>query len=364
MYILITGANGFIGTALCGKLLSKKWQVRGTVRSSNRPIKVSTGINTMQTDSIGPDTNWSKALASVDCVVHLAARVHVIRNRDYDPLELFRKVNVLGTEHLAREAALANVRRFIYMSSVKLNGEGTGGGSQKSPRLNTLEGNPVQRGREVRDQEAVLKGAFSEKDSPKPQDPYGISKYEAEKILRKVSEETGMEMVILRPPLVYGPGVKANFLRLLKVVECGIPLPLASINNRRSLIYLGNLVDAIVTCIEHPRAAGNTYLVSDGEDVSTPELIRRISSALGRPSRLFPFPPVLLKMAGGITGKSAAMDKILGSLTVDCSKIRRELDWQAPFSMEQGLKETAKWYKKEARYQESEVAPVKRATLS
>jgi len=344
--VLVSGANGFIGTALCERLLSKKWQVRGTVRYSNLPNKLPNSVNAVQAGPIGPDTNWSKILTGVDCIVHLAARVHVKRNRDYDPLELFRKVNVLGTEHLACEAALANVRRFIFMSSVKVNGEGTEDGRQRSPRLNTLEGNPVQRGRDVRDQEALLKGAYSEEDIPDPGDPYGISKWEAEKVLNKISKDTRMEVVILRPPLVYGPGVKANFLRLLKVVECGIPLPLTSVNNRRSLIYLGNLVDAIVACIEHPRAAGNTYLVSDGEDVSTPELIRRISSALGRPSRLFPFPPALLKMAGVITGKSAEMDKILGSLTVDCSKIRRELDWQAPFSMEQGLKETAQWYLK------------------
>ena len=242
-------------------------------------------------------------------------------------------MNVKGTERLAREAASANVRRFVYMSSVKVNGERTEGKSRG------------QRS-EVRDQGSVSKQFFSEEDVPEPQDPYAVSKWEAEKVLNKISEETGMEIVILRSPLVYGPRVKANFLRLLKVVDRGMPLPLANINNRRSLIYLENLVDAIVACIKNPKAAGQTYLVSDGDDVSTPELIRRMGYALGRPVRLFPFPPILLKMAGIITGKSVAIDRLLRSLTIDCSKIRRELDWQAPFSMDQGLRETAMWYLK------------------
>jgi nucleoside-diphosphate-sugar epimerase len=185
---------------------------------------------------------------------------------------------------------------------------------------------------------------YHEEDIQQPQDAYSISKWEAEKVLNKISGETRMEIVIIRSPLVYGPRVKANFLRLLEMVDHGIPLPLANVNNQRSLIYLGNLVDAIVTCMKHPKAAGQTFLVSDGNDVSTPELIRHISSLLGRPVKLFPFPPILLKMAGIITGKSVAIDRLLGSLTINSSKIRRELGWQAPFSMEQGLKETTKWY--------------------
>jgi nucleoside-diphosphate-sugar epimerase len=186
---------------------------------------------------------------------------------------------------------------------------------------------------------------YNEEDIPTPQDAYAISKWEAEKVLNKISEETEMEIVVLRSPLVYGPCVKANFLRLLEIVDHGI-LPLASVNNRRSLIYLGNLVDAILTCMKHPKAAGQTYFVSDGEDISTPELIRRISFALRRSTRLFPFPPVLLQLAGIITGKSVEIDRLLGSLTIDCSKIRSKLHWKAPFSMEQGLRETAKWYMK------------------
>jgi len=190
---------------------------------------------------------------------------------------------------------------------------------------------------------------YTEKDIPASLDPYGISKWEAEQVLQEIAHETGMEVVVLRSPLVYGPGVKANFLRLIKWVYRGIPLPLSLVKNRRSLIYLGNLVDAIVTCITHPGASGQTYLVSDGEDVSTPKLIRRIATALGKPVRLCPFPTVLLKTAGRITGKSAAVERLVGSLTVDTAKIRNELNWKPPYTMVQGLFETAKWYKKRGR---------------
>lgn len=330
--VLITGANGFIGRALCVRMLDEGWNVRGTVRHLKKLNSFPAGVNAIQVESIGPDTDWSKALLDVNCVVHLAANVHIMKKTPFDSLTTIHKVNVKGSEHLAREAASANVKRFVYMSSVKVNGEGTEAGGQKS---------------EVRYRKAQLKMAFSENDNPEPRDAYGISKWEAEQVLQEIAEETGMEIVILRSPLVYGPNVKANFLRLLKVVDYGIPLPLASIKNRRSFIYLENLIDAVVTCIIDSKASGQTYFVSDGEDVSTPELVRRISSALGKPTRLFPFPPILLKMAGIITGKSVAIDRLLRSLTIDCSKIRRELEWQAPFSMDQGLKETAEWYNKQ-----------------
>lgn len=313
--VLVTGANGFIGYELCNKLLSDNFRVKGIVRSKNYNDRFLTGIDISQLESVGPKTDWSKAIIEIDCVVHLASRVHVMPNDTHDPFSSFQEINVAGTEHLAKEAALSNVRRFIYISSVKVNGEG-----KSRP--------------------------YNEEDIPTPQDDYGVSKWEAEKVLNQISKETGMEIVILRSPLVYGPRVKANFLRLLEIAERGIPLPLACVKNQRSLIYLGNLVDAIVTFMKHPKAAEQTYFVSDGEDVSTPELIRRISSALERPTRLFPFPPILLKMAGIMTGKSVAIDRLLRSLSIDCSKIRRELDWQAPFSMEQGLKETAEWYRK------------------
>jgi len=311
---MVTGADGFIGHALCKKLLADNYKIKGVVRSKYHNSKFIKGLDTSQLETIGPKTDWSKALTGVECVVHLAARVHIVTNDTHDPLTIFREVNVAGTERLAREAVSANVRRFVYMSSVKVNGDG-----RTTP--------------------------YNEEDIQHPLDDYSISKWEAEKVLNKISIETGMETVIIRSPLVYGPKVKANFLRLLKVVERGMPLPLESVNNRRSLVYLGNLIDAIITCLKHPNAAGQKYFVSDNEDVSTPELIRRISYALGKPTRLFPFPPILLKMAGIIIGNSVAIDRLLSSLTIDCSKIRRELNWQAPFSMEQRLRETARWYK-------------------
>lgn len=311
--VLITGSCGFIGRELCIKILDDGRRAKGTVSIESDVSRLPVGVDAVLIASIDSDTNWDNILAGIDAIVHLAARVHVTDDAFSDPLAEYRKVNVEGTERLAVAAVNAGVKRFVYISSVKVNGEG---GSY----------------------------SYTENDKEAPEDPYALSKWEAEQALYEIADKTEMDLVVLRPPLVYGPGVKANFLRLLKVVDSGIPLPLASVNNRRSLIYLGNLIDAIVTCINHPGAAGNTYFVSDGKDVSTPELIRCISSALGRPARLFPFSPVLLKKAGIITGKSVAMDRLLGSLTVDCSKIRRELDWQAPFLMEQGLKETANWY--------------------
>lgn len=312
--VLITGASGFIGKALCKKMLKRSWRVRGTIRSTKIINNLPSGVNPVFIGSIGPKTDWGKATANIEVVVHLAAHSDDKRNDFKNSLAAYRYINVDGTKCLARAAAANGIKRFVHLSTVKVHGEG-----RATP--------------------------YNEVDIHQPQDAYSISKWEAEKILGKIAEETGIEIVIIRSPLVYGPDVKANFLYLLELVERGVPLPLASVNNQRSLVYLDNLVDAIVTCVSHPRAAGNTYLVSDGEDVSTPELIRRISFVLGKPARLFPFPSVMLKMAGIISRQSVPIDRLLKSLTVDCSKIRRELDWQAPFSMDQGLSETARWYK-------------------
>ncbi len=317
MKVLVTGATGFVGRRLCERMMADGWQVRGAVRSAEQAAKLTAGVEVVQIESIGADTDWSKALAGADAVIHLAARVHVMNDFVADPLAAFREVNVAGTERLARMAATTGVKRFVYISSVKVNGEGC----EKS---------------------------FTERDIPAPEDPYGVSKWEAEQVLHTVAEDTGLEVVILRPPLVYGPGVKANFLSLLKLLDRAIPLPLSSINNLRSFIYVGNFVDAIITCINHPKAAGQTYLVSDGEDVSSPELIMRVADALGKPVRLFPFPPALMRFAGKLTGKAAAVDRLLGSLVVDSSKIRRELNWKPPYTMEEGLRETAEWFKKHA----------------
>lgn len=312
--VLVTGANGFVGQALCKRLLKDGWKVMGVVRSPEGSASLAAGVISLITGAMGADTDWSESLTGVDTVVHLAARVHVMTDTALDPLAAFREVNVAGTECLARLAAKVGVRRFIYISSVKVNGEG----------------------RNV---------SYSEKDIPAPEDPYGVSKWEAEQALHKIAAETGLEIVILRPPLVYAPGVKANFLSLFKIVDRGIPLPLSGINNQRSFIYLGNLVDAIVTCINHPKASGQTYLVSDREDVSTPELIRRVAAALGRPARLFSFPLSLMRFAGKLFGKTDAVERLISSLTSDSSKIQRELNWRPPYTMEQGLRETAEWFK-------------------
>jgi nucleoside-diphosphate-sugar epimerase len=223
-------------------------------------------------------------------------------------------VNAGGTEVLARQAADRGVRRFVFLSSVKVHGEGS-------------------------------RVPYTEEQQPDPQDPYGVSKWKAEVSLKRIGGDTGLEVVIIRPPLVYGPGVKANFYQLLRSIELGLPLPLAGIQNKRSLVFLGNLIDAIISCATHAEAAGRTFLVSDGEDISTSELITRAAAALGRPARLLPFPSALLRLAGLLTGKKAAVDRLLGSLTVDSSRIRRELGWTPPFTMTEGLRETAVWYR-------------------
>lgn len=312
--ILVTGATGFVGRSLCEKLLFNDIDLRGTVWTAEPPTNLHAGVQAASIESIGPETDWSVALSGVETVIHLAARVHVMDETCGDPLTAYRLVNVAGTENLARQAAARGVKRLIFLSSVKVHGEET----------------------EI---------PYTEQLSPAPQDPYGVSKLEAEKLLHQISAETGLEVVIIRPPLIYGPGVKANFLNLLKIVDKGLPLPLASITNARSLLYLGNLIDAIVLCIDHPQAAGQVFLVSDGEDVSTSELIRRVATALDRRARLLPFPPSLMRLAGKLTGKSRAVDRLLGSLVIDSGKIRRELGWTPPYTMADGLAVTAKWYK-------------------
>ena len=237
-----------------------------------------------------------------------------MRETSGDPFTVFRKVNTEGTSQLARMAADAGVKRLVFLSTVKVNGEKT----EKHP--------------------------FTEEHTPQPQDPYAISKFEAEQALHNISDATGLEMVILRPPLVYGQSVKANFLRLLDMVNKNIPLPLSMVNNKRSMIYIGNLVDAIIRCIEHPDAVNKTFLVSDGQDISTPDLIRMIAGAMGKKARLFPCPAPLLKMIGNVAGKSDEIERLTGSLQIDSAKIRRELSWTPPFTMEQGLRMTADWF--------------------
>ena len=312
--ILVTGATGFVGRALCHELMARGGIVRAAVRKAEGERRLPSECEVAVVGEISDATDWLAAVESVDVVVHLAARVHVMRETAGDPLAAFREVNVLGTERLARAAANSGVKRLVYVSSIKVNGEQTNGMS------------------------------FSEMDPPSPQDPYGVSKYEAEQVLHNIAKETGLEVVIVRPPLVYGPNVGGNFLRLLKLVARGVPLPLASVNNLRSMIYLGNFVDALIICTTHPAASGKTYLVSDGEDQSTPQLIQKLASLMDKPCRLLPLPPSLLKWVGSLTGKSSEVERLIGSLQIDSNLIRRELGWVAPFSMDNGLAETVKWF--------------------
>lgn len=311
--VLITGASGFVGQSLCKKMSQSGWLVNAAMRSL---CQLRANVNLVTVGKIDGETNWNEALSGVDVVIHLAARVHIMHDNTTNPLEEFCKVNVAGTERLARSAAANGVRRFIYISSIKVNGESTQWGNK-----------------------------FTESDVPSPQDPYGVSKWEAEQALHRVAAETGLEVVIVRPPLVYGAGVKGNFVQMLKVLAKGIPLPLASVRNLRSLIYVENLVDALVVCATHPAVAGQTYLVSDDKDISTPNLLRLLGAAMCHPAHLFPCPSILLKLTGRLTGKGKQFERLLGSLRVDSSKIRRELNWTPPYTLEQGLRATADWYR-------------------
>lgn len=315
---LVSGANGFVGRALCDTLIQHGYEVRGAVRRSD--VILNSKISRVTVGEINSKTDWSVALAGVNVVIHLAARVHVMKENSANPLDAFRITNVYGTEQLARSAAAHGVKRLVFVSSIKVNGEETSNGHR-----------------------------YAEHEKPSPKDPYGVSKWEAEQALHRVAQETGMEVVIVRPPLVYGAGVKGNFEQMLKVLAKGIPLPLASVSNLRSMVYLGNFVDALMICSTHTAVAGQTYLVSDGEDVSTPELLRQLGAAMGHPARLLPCPPALLKLAGRVLGRSEQLERLLGSLQVDSSKIRRELGWQPPYTLQQGLQATGEWYRDSCR---------------
>lgn len=313
MKLLVTGASGFVGTAFCRSPQSQRMSVYGLVRSQDKTHLLPPHVNPIVAEFLPDLATRQDVLSQVDCIVHLAARVHVMRDSVRDPLSAFRAVNTDATRELAIAAAQAGVRRFVYLSSIKVNGEG-----QDAP--------------------------YTESSKPSPQDPYGISKWEAECALHEVAATTGLEVVILRPPLVYGPAVKANFLQLMRLVKQGVPLPFGRVNNARSLVYIGNLVDAISACVTHPAAPSHIFLVSDGTAVSTPDLIRNVAIALNCPAHLLPIPPDALRFFGKITRKSAAIDRLLGSLTIDDRSIRQTLNWHPPFSLQQGLEATATWY--------------------
>ena len=319
----VTGANGFVGHALCRQAVAQGFRVRGATRTA---CPMGNGVENVGVCALGKSTNWIAALEGVDVVIHLAARVHVMKDEATDPLAKFLAVNLHGTENLARQAVRAGVKRLVYVSSIKVNGEGC---------PHPLPLSHGERGERV----------YRESDAPNPQGSYAVSKWQAEQALRQVAQETGLEVVIVRPPLVYGAGVKGNFIQMLKVLAKGIPLPLASVRNLRSLVYVGNLADALILCATHPAAAGQTYLVSDGEDVSTPGLLRQLGDAMGRPARLFPWPPALLKLAGRMVGKADQVERLLGSLRVDSGNIRRELGWVPPYTLRQGLRATGEWYR-------------------
>lgn len=311
--IAITGANGFVGESLCKELAFRGYSVKGFTRRLSHQLN---NVEQYLISEITEKNNWDETLNKVDVLIHLAARVHVLQDSADDILDAFLAVNLYGTINLAQAAAKAGVKRFVFVSSIKVNGEFTETQS------------------------------FSEIDLPHPQDAYAISKWEAEIALRKIEKETGMQVVILRPPLVYGAGVKANFASLLKVVNKKIPLPLASVKANRSLIYVGNLVDAIIVCASSPNAAGHTYLVSDGDAVSMPQLIKKIALALNKPSFVLPFSLSIIRFLAKAFGKTSSLDRLTQSLVIDSSKIRQDLDWKPPFTMDQGLKETADWYLK------------------
>jgi len=313
--VVVTGAKGFLGRYVCPLLAARGYDVVRTLRGSAVEDAEGAAFETHAVGGIGPDTDWRAALAGAEAVVHLAARAHVMNEIVTDPAAEFMRVNAAGTLRLARQAAEYGVKRLVFVSSVKVNGEKTA----DTP--------------------------FRETDPPKPEDDYAISKRDAEIGLCMVAEETGMEAVILRAPLIYGASVKGNFFKLLRLCDGLLPLPLAAIDNRRSLIFAGNMADAVACSLEAEEAGGQTYRVGDDDDVSTPELIRRIATALGRTGRLFPVPVGLLRMVGGLAGKTAVIDRLTGSSWVDTSRIRHELEWAPPHGMKEGLEETAAWYK-------------------
>jgi nucleoside-diphosphate-sugar epimerase len=318
--ILVTGATGFLGREVCRTLLESGHTPIAGLRSLDRYRTSRDSIPGIADfrilGDLSSESSVIDALKGIDAVIHLAARVHILRDSAIDPLKEYRATNVDGTMRIAAAAAInGTVQRFVFVSTAKVNGEVT---KTKS---------------------------FSEKDPEDPQDPYAVSKWEAEKELRCLGDRTGLEMVIVRSPLIYGPGVRANFLRLIRLIDRGLPLPIPETNNRRSMIGVQNLADFLVRCVTQQRAANQTYLVSDGEDLSTRELIGRLGSALGHNVRFLPIFPFLLRIAGKIVRKEEEIGRLLDSLSIDSTNARRSLDWHPPLTVDEGFEITARWYR-------------------
>ena len=315
MKICVTGASGFIGKALCVQLLKEQYSVVATVRNTKLPsLSAQKNLKISEIANIDINSNWSEILSGINCIIHCAARVHVIKESEVDSLSIYRRINVEGTRNLAQQAFSAGVKRLIFLSSIKVNGENTNG------------------------------SYFKHTDTPFPKDAYSISKWEAEQVLQEISKQTGLEVVIVRVPLVYGKEVKGNFLHLLNIVAKGIPLPFSKVKNLRSFLGLDNLINFLIHCIHHPKASGQTFLLSDGEDISTCDLIKKLAKGMQKPSRLFPAPIFFLRFLGRVLSKSLEMDRALNSLQIDSSFTFKFLGWKPTASINEGLHKTVQWY--------------------
>ena len=318
--ILVTGANGFIGHSLCKALAAKNKFVRGIVRNK-LPYNTNDNIEYFSIGDINFETNWMHLLSDIDCVIHCAGKAHFIEKKNTISEQTYKSINLEGTKQLAIQSAKAGVKRMIFLSSIKVNGEVTG-----KKQINTVQNNIKN------------KYNFQHTDTPNPKNSYAISKLETEKMLFDLSAKINLEVVVVRLPLVYGKGVKGNLARLIKLIKSNTLLPLSSINNQRSMIGIDNLVDLLIRCSDHPNASGKTFLVSDGDDLSTPDLINYIASSMGKRVNLFPFPLFLLKFIGSIIGKREEINRLVDSLKIDNNYTKETLNWKPIISVEEGIK--------------------------